>query len=60
MKYFIMAVMAVMFLGCANKAKINCPDCNITNGEYSCTGCKIEAEVREDFKLLPLPNRGGE
>ena len=44
MKVFIVALLAIAILsGCADKMTLKCQDCTISNEQYTCTGCQMEA-----------------
>ncbi len=69
MKYLIMLLMVVGLVGCADKAIMQCPTCEITGTNddvsYVCTDCTVEATVTEDgdgglFKALIKIIMGGD
>ena len=61
MKKVLLLLAVMLFVWCANKATISCPSCVINGADgsttYTCTDCKVEAEVSDDF--ISLPTLGG-
>ena len=60
-KVLMIACIAMVFVGCANKIEVKCPSCEIQsvegNTSYSCTECTIEASGTEDFSFISIPSR---
>jgi len=51
----ILAMASITISGCANRLHLKCPDCTITNGEFSCNGCQIDAVAsRHDGDILAI------
>ena len=61
MKIILIACIAMLFIGCANKIEVKCPNCTIKSADgktsYSCTECTIEAIGKEDFSFISIPGR---
>ena len=61
MKIILIACVAMLFIGCANKIEVKCPNCTIKSvgGEtsYNCTECTIDASGKEDFNFISIPGR---
>ena len=61
MKIILIACVAMLFIGCANKIDVKCPSCTITSTEgnltYDCKECTIEASGTEDFSFISIPGR---
>lgn len=51
MKKILFIITMLLFVGCADKAQISCPDCTISNEAFDCKGCTVEAEVTKPFDL---------
>jgi len=55
MRYLVIALAALAMTGCANKIHISCPDCTITNDNFVCTGCSVEAQASKfDGDILEI------
>jgi len=61
MKLILIACIAMLFIGCANKIEVKCPSCTIHSAEgnltYDCKECTIEASGTEDFSFISIPGR---